>query len=143
MACKEGLALSKSAYDEVETCIKQDTPMDLQALKSTLRTLNKHFQSLQREQAATHARHTSELDALRSEVHHELVDREANAARVCDRQRFLFERSASLPGQSNAGDRAAASAAFVEAALIALCPHNTTQLSGSDQLAAMHERDLS
>ena len=52
---QEGLALTKSSFEEVEAAINGDKQLDLQALKSTFRTLNKHFQTLQREHALTQA----------------------------------------------------------------------------------------
>jgi hypothetical protein len=64
------------------------------------------------------------------------VDREANAARVSDRQRFLFERAAAQAGQAAASERAAQSAFFVESALVSLCPHHPCPpASGCVQLA--------
>ena len=67
-------------------------------------------------------RHELELKTIRREVHDELIDREANAARIIDRQRTLFERSG-LDGQLSAHERAIASANFVESAIAALCPN--------------------
>lgn len=83
-----------------------------------------------------HAKHRSraEVDLLRSELHDELVDREANAARVNDRQRFLFERQCALDGQLHAHDRAAASAAYLEGALVALDVNTQTAGHGCEVL---------
>lgn len=83
--------------------------------------------------AASHAR--VQLDILRTEINSELVDREANAARIAERQQFLFQRASALPGQLTAAERAVASATYVEAALVALCPHVHVPMSGCAHLA--------
>lgn len=102
----------------------------------TLDTLKTVLLSIQRELAHNQSRFTAERDALRSELHCESVDREANAARVAERQRFLFERAVALPGQGDASDRASASAAFVEAAMASVCPHGPAPASGCEALCA-------
>lgn len=91
--------------------------------------------ALQRALAAERSRTLSERDIANSEMHAELVDREANSARVSERQRFLFERNSSLPGQSTAADRAVGAVHYVEAALVALCPHESASGGGCEQLA--------
>ena len=138
-----GLALTSELHDEVQAAITNDEPLDLHTLKKKLKTLNRLFSEQKQELTQTKRtlhfeklRATVERDALRAEVHAELVDREANAARVAERQRFLFERSAALPGQLSASERAGASAAFVEAALVALCPQTAVTSSGCEQLSA-------
>jgi len=85
-----------------------------------------------------HAKHRAraEVDLLRSELHSELVDREANAARVHERQRFLFEKQSALEGQLVAHDRAAASAAYLEAALVSLDVNTQTAAHGCEVLYA-------
>ena len=136
-----GLALSAELHDEVQSAIESGSSLDLHAIKKKLRTLNRLFSEQKQELTQTKRtlhfeklRATAERDVLRAEVHAELVDREANAARVAERQRFLFERSVALPGQLSACDRAGASAAFVEAALVALCPQTTVPSPGCEQL---------
>jgi hypothetical protein len=106
----------------------------------TLDSLKTTLLSIKREISHNQSRFTAERDALRSELHCESVDREANAARVAERQRFLFERAVALPGQGDASDRASASAAFVEAAMASLCPHGPPPASGCEALCAHAER---
>eukprot|EP00662_Eupelagonemidae_sp_cell21_P034308 gene34308-59036_t len=64
----------------------------------------------------------------------ELVDRQANAARVADRQRALFERGVAQSGQLQASERAKASAGYIEAALTTLCPFSVAQPGGCNEL---------
>lgn len=85
--------------------------------------------------AESAARARSQLDILRTEINSELVDREANAARIAERQQFLFQRASALPGQLGAAERAVASATYVEAALVALCPHVNTPMTGCAHIA--------
>ena len=137
MEIQEGLTLSKALYEEMDLALTEgvDTgQVDAGSVRSKARTLNKILQAANRQRSFEKARATAELDALRSEMHSELVDREANAARVAERQRFLFERHTAQPGQAAAADRASQSAAFVEAALVSLCPHTTTVSPGCAQL---------
>jgi len=133
------LSLTKELHERLAT--GQDISNN--ELQRHLRSLNKLFSEQERalkrarrDFEAQTLRHTTELDALRSEVHCELVDREANAARISERQRFLFERPTAQAGQAAANERASASAAYVEAALVALCPHSNPRSSGCDQISS-------
>lgn len=92
---------------------------------------------LQRSLAAERVRGRVELDALRAELQGELIDREANSARIYERQKYLFERSEALSGQSSAHERAAASAAYLESALLALDVHLQPVGGGCEALAAL------
>jgi len=138
MDCNEGLSATKLLFEVTDAAIDAGNPaqLNLKDIRNTAKRLNKLLQVLARQKAYEQARATAELDALRSEMHAELVDREANAARVAERQRFLFERHTAQVGQASAAERAAQSAAFVEAALVSLCPHTTPQSTGCAQLAA-------
>ena len=136
MEVSEGLDLTKKLHQTVDASLNGNGHVDLSEVRSAAKRLNKILQGVARHRTFEKARSTAELDALRSEMHTELVDREANAARVAERQRFLFERSSAQNGQAVAAERAAQSAAFVEAALVSLCPHTASQSPGCSQLAA-------
>lgn len=71
------------------------------------------------------ARVQAERDILKLEMEAELVDREANSARVLDRQRLLYGRTVALPGQPNVFEKAMLSAALVEAAINVITPHTS------------------
>ena len=135
MDAQEGLGLTKNLFEAADNAINDNEPLDSGVVRSTAKRINKLLQTMARQQSVEKARATAELDTLRAEMHAELVDREANGARVAERQRFLFERNAAQNGQASASDRAAQSAAFVEAALVSLCPHTTTHASGCAQLS--------
>ena len=120
---KEGLwALESADTDQLQTLVARAS-----------RLHNLLLQAI-RHDAASIARARIERDSVKLEMHAELVDREANSARVADRQRLLFERSAAQPGQASAGERAVQSAAYVEAALASLCPHGAAVSVGCEQL---------
>lgn len=138
--CTEGLSLTKQLHQRLQ---KGSDAISPQELATHLKTLNRlfsqqdqAFKGLKRTLDDQKNRHIIEMDSLRSELHGELVDREANAARIVERQRLLFERSVAQPGQLHGHDRATASAAYVEAALVALCPYTVPPLSGCDTLMA-------
>ena len=135
MDAKEGLSLTKNLFEAADAAINDNEPIDTGSVRSVAKRLNKLLQTMARQQSVEKARATAEIDTLRAEMHAELVDREANGARVAERQRFLFERHAAQNGQASAADRAAQSAAFVEAALVSLCPHTTTHAPGCAQLS--------
>ena len=131
MDTAEALALSRRLLDAVQDA----SALDFAAAVRDAQKLSEFLETAARRESSDKARATAELDAMRSEMHAELVDREANAARVADRQRFLFERSTAQLGQCAAADRATQSAAFVEAALVSLCPHTVPPSPGCAQLS--------
>ena len=135
MDADEGLALTTKLLEAADASANGGAQIDTASVQSSMRRLTKLFQSAARQKSVEKARSVAQLDTLRAEMHTELVDREANAARVAERQRFLFERHAAQHGQASAADRAGQSAAFVEAALVSLCPHATTHSPGCAQLA--------
>lgn len=139
LALEQSVALSTSVHSALESALHGTGELDPNNLLTNLKTFHHLLQRAQREHAEAIARFTAELDCLRSEMHCELVDREANAARISERQRFLFERQSAQPGQLTAAERAAQSAAYVEAALAALCPHSTPLAPGCEQLARVHK----
>lgn len=111
---------------------KPPSHADLRAMADDIHTA---ILSEARLAADVEARTRVQMDTLRTEINSELIDREANAARIAERQQFLFQRAAALPGQLGALERAVASAAYVEAALVALCPHVNPPLPGCAHVA--------
>ena len=107
---------------------------DLDELLRLARQSERVVSALKRELLARKEEALIERDVLRAEIRADLVDREANAARVAERQRILFERSCALPGQLSSHDRAAASANYVETALASLCPNHGRLSSGCERL---------
>ena len=127
-----GLALIENLREQLQSL---EGPLTPKTIIDELQTIEQKLLAGERNASYLKARAVIEKDQLRAEMHCELVDREANAARVAERQRFLFERSMAQPGQASAAERASASALYVEAALVALCPHSTPRSPGCDQLA--------
>lgn len=135
---KQALAATKALYEAIQSL--QDnggSELDLHAVKRVVKQANSTIHRLDRELARVKAEARVEKDVLRAEIHCELIDVAANAARVAERQSVLFERSQALNGSASAFDRAVASASFVESALHSLCPHNYSRAPGCDQLAAL------
>lgn len=141
-AAKEGLRTSKALHQSLTDVNNGTATLDVPSALKQVRLLNKiinelhkQLKTIERKQTVNAARRVAEYDCLRSAMHCELVDREANAARISDRQRFLWERSNAQAGQASAAERAGASAAYVEFALASLCPHVLARSAGCDQLA--------
>ena len=120
---KEALAATKHLHSALKDAYKTGATLELRLHMKQAKMANAVLAEASRSMAQERTRATVEKDALRAEMHAELVDREANAARVAERQRVLFERGSALAGQAGAQERAYASAAFVEAAVASLCPN--------------------
>ena len=93
---------------------------ELRELRELARTANLAVQGMQRCASDEAVRADVRHGILREAVRDELIDREANAARLLDRQRALSE--AQRDNQSIL-ERATASARSIESAIGALCPH--------------------
>ena len=132
---KSALSSTKALHSSI-TKIQEtgEGELDLDQVKAVLKDANSALHRMKREIALIKLRSKVELDALRSEIHFELIDFSANSARVSERQRALFERSQHSTAQLSAHDRATASAAFVESALLALCPSTHSVSPGCQQL---------
>ena len=115
-------------------CRRLGEEIDAEEQRKLVTRVRKHLVKQQRELDLVKHRARAEVDILRSELHGELVDREANAARVNERQRYLFERHEALAGQTTAHQRAQASAAYLEAALVSLDVHTNTPGHGCELL---------
>tara|TARA_B100002052_G_C15296979_1_gene339314 strand:+ start:64 stop:468 length:405 start_codon:yes stop_codon:yes gene_type:complete len=102
--------------------------------KTRLRATEKLLLSLSRQLDFEKRRGAAELQALRAELQEELIAREANAARVAEKQRAAFDTSSALPGALHGLDRAAASAAFIDVALRALDVHAQKNIGETDIL---------
>jgi len=118
--------------DTSETATVNDG-IDWKPLKKLAADANKAIQAMQRHASDDAVRADVRENILREAVRDELIDREANAARVQDRQRTLFEGrdSAAL----SAFDRANQQVATVEASIAALCPHQLQRAPGVSVLA--------
>jgi len=107
--------------------------IDYPELKRLAADANKAIQAMQRHSSDNALRADVRENILREAVRDELIDREANAARVQDRQRALFEgRDAAA---LNAFDRANQTVAAIEASVASLCPHQLQRAPGVSVLA--------
>lgn len=107
---------------------------DWPALKTLAADANKAIQALRRHALDEATRADVRESILREAMHNELIDREANAARVLDRQRTLLEARAS-GGLEDVYERAIQSAMQIDAGIASLCPYAPLQrAAGVDQL---------
>lgn len=107
--------------------------------RNVVRRTNLEIARLKSQGKAQRERHRVEMAVFSDEVRHELVDREASAARTADRFRILCERDSG--SARSAFDRALGSAAAVEATLACLCPHAPSLNHTSKVLAERMSRD--
>lgn len=102
-------------------------------LKKLAADANKAIVAMQRHASDDAVRADVRENILREAVRDELIDREANAARVHDRQRALFEGRDS--NTLTVFDRVNQTVAGVEASIASLCPHGLQRSSGVTVLA--------
>ena len=107
--------------------------VDYQSLKKLAADANKAIVAMQRHASDDAVRADVRENILREAVRDELIDREANAARVHDRQRALFEGRDS--NTLTVFDRVNQTVAGVEASIASLCPHGLQRSSGVTVLA--------
>tara|TARA_B110000902_G_scaffold1636_1_gene1750 strand:- start:195 stop:650 length:456 start_codon:yes stop_codon:yes gene_type:complete len=106
--------------------------LDWAALKKLAADANRAVQAMQRLAHVEARRAEVSQGILREAVRDELIDREANAARVLDRQRALAE---SQHCATVVFDRSLTSARNVEASIGALCPNQLRVAAGVANLA--------
>ena len=117
---------------ELEKTLAGDEPFDRKAAVKVLKTAQSTISSLRRHNFNQKTRHRVEKDILLSEIDNEQVDRSANAIRISDRQRQLFERS--VHQNVSILDTSIASAGFIENQLSSLCPHANSKADGSREV---------
>jgi hypothetical protein len=128
-------ALHKRLREQEEESLRKthNDHIDWEPLKKLAADANKAIQAMQRHASDDAVRADVRENILREAVRDELIDREANAARVQDKQRTLFEgRDAAA---LSAFDRANQQVATVEASIAALCPHQLQRAPGVSVLA--------
>jgi len=135
---KKRISLAKrlheiSAY--LETHEKLPDDMTWVMVRKLAKSLVRSVAAVERAAENERKRALVQRDLLTCELHGEMVDRDANAARVAERQRFLYDRACVSQHRTLANERAAASAAFVEAAIVALCPHYNAPSHGCELIA--------
>lgn len=138
---KRRLGMAKRLYEITEHLEKTQTLPDSLTwsdLRKLAKTLHKSVATAERVRSHEHKRALVERDILRGESCTDQIDREANAARISERQRFLYDRLSTAPGKANSAERATASAAYVEAALVALCPHSNAPSRGCEIASCSH-----
>ena len=104
---------------------------DLKQWRLALATANKQIHALHKLLCHADERHAVERAIVNEELRAELVDREANAARVSDRFRAIAEQCrGEVSTNSNVDstfdstfDRASQAANRIESTISALCPH--------------------
>ena len=135
---KEALGSTKELHKRVRDLEQEDKETDrcnpnFKELKKLASDANKAIQAMQRLARDEALRADVRHSILREAVRDELIDREANAARVAERVRLVgdTEKSASVWERGNQ------LAAVVEASIASLCPHQTRHGAGVALLATV------
>lgn len=132
-SAKAALASTKRIHSEIKKHEAEGLPVGTQQLKewrTVVAAANKELSRMVKKLASQDERHKVEMAMINEEVRGELVDREANNARVAERFRMQLDRENS----SLSFDRALNSAAVVESSIAALCPHVNGMSSGTVML---------
>jgi len=114
---KDGLSLTKRLHKEIaESSLSSD---DAKRLKSMAAEANKLLVNLRR-QLVDDANSNSVREAILKQVmKEELIDRDANAARISDRQRLASER---VHGIASLAQRSEDAVQQINASIVSLCP---------------------
>lgn len=118
----KALASTKSLHrrlKELDPIASGIAKTELCELAKLAATANRAVVALQRHAHASEMQASVRERVLRSAIHSDLIDREANAARVMDKERTLVEQA----GGSDIHERAHLAARVVERSLATLCPH--------------------
>jgi len=141
---REALNATKSLHAAISALERtHEHGVEFVRLKKLAARANKAVQSIQRHAQDENVRAGVRENVLREAVRDDLIDREANAARVMDKQRLLSEQAASASSSSNASstfERAMQAAASVESSIALLCAHQARRAPGVALLAAATRR---
>ena len=117
---------------QLEKTLAGDEPFDRKAAAKTVKTAQSTISSLRRHNFNQKTRHKVEKDIMQAELANEQVDRSANAIRIADREKQLYERS--VHQNVSVLDTAVVSAGFIENSLSSLCPHTHSKADGSREV---------
>ena len=106
-----------------------------------LKSVERHLLSLARKLDFERNRRNVDLQVLRGELREELISREANVARISEKQRAHFEHPEhSAPGMQSIAERASVSSSCVEAAIRSMDIHAVKQVGETNELVSESTR---
>ena len=129
-------AMPRDLHSTLETLRRLGGEASDEATKSQLRSVERMVLKLARQLDHEKRRGAVQVQALRSELQDELIAREANAARIAERQRSAFELPTALPNALHGYDRAYASTALIEVAVRSLDFHAVKNIGETETLVA-------
>lgn len=133
---KEGLTLTKQLHKEIgESGID---PAIAKRLKGMVAETNKLLVNLRRQMAADWVVVTTREQILKQVLKEELIDRDANAARVAERMRLASEKG---HGISTVGQRSDDAVQQMNASIGALCPWQIGLSASVPMIAAVQDDD--
>ncbi len=131
----EALDATKRSHKEMKTHARDTSSIDADTLsrwRTTMAEANKEIARLSRLLTHENERHKIDIAVITEEMRRELVDREANSARVDERYRVMAEKDSG--GRSGTYDRAVNSALSIDACIGQLCAHALNVNTGTTLL---------
>lgn len=122
---KEGLSLTKRLHtrmrelEQQQSCSDPTPVVDFAELKSMAANVNKLLVNLRRQLVSDAHAESASQSILRQALKDELIDRDANAARVAERQRLAAERGHGIAALAQRGEEAVGQ---INLSIAALCP---------------------
>lgn len=120
----EALDATKQSHKEMKAYMSEPMAVDSATLlswRTTMAEANREIARLSKVLANENERRKIEIAVITEEMRRELVDREANSARVDERYRVMAERDNGV--KSGTYDRAVNSALSIDACIGQLCGH--------------------
>ena len=131
------------ALKSLAKCVGDDGAKlaEITKLKRLAADANRSVQAIRRCTATKKIQTAVELNLLRAAVQGELVDREANSARILDRQRVIFDNLSAKTPSSVAFDRAAIAVQSIESELAKLDAYHlvSPEVSNGDLIKLIEE----
>ena len=101
-----------------------------------LKNVERHLLSLARKLDFERNRRNVDLQVLRGELREELIAREANVARISEKQRAHFEHPDAAPGMLSIAERASVASSCVEAAIRSMDIHALKPVGETNELVS-------
>ena len=139
---KEGLSLTKRLHkrlrewEEHQNCMDH-THVDYKELKTMAADANKLLVNLRRQLTEDRVVVTTREQILKQTLKEELIDRDANAARVADRQRFSYEKG---QGIASLAQRSEEAVQQINASIVSLCPWQIGLSTSVPMIAAARDQ---
>lgn len=132
---KECLNLTKQLHQEIGKC--ELPPESAKKLKRMAAEANKTIVKLRRQSAMDAVAASTREQILKQALKEELIDRDANAARIAERMRVAAERGVAIAALAQRSEDAVQQ---INASIVALCPWQMGVSCGVPLIAAANSK---